>query len=93
MLTALDRLTIYSVLCFISFCALVLRTPADTSLTPLVAWLPLLLGFGSRCADGLAHLSKKISASCLDQNAFNNAHLFFTDTSFRHYPHFSWASR
>ncbi|HIF5807606.1 TPA: hypothetical protein ACX3EM_004120 [Vibrio parahaemolyticus] len=35
MLTALDRLTIYSVLCFISFCALVLRTPAETSLMPL----------------------------------------------------------
>ncbi|EMA8959896.1 hypothetical protein U5315_004029 [Vibrio fluvialis] len=36
MLTALDRLTIYSVLCFISFCALVMRSPAETSLMPLL---------------------------------------------------------
>ncbi|EOX4810483.1 hypothetical protein [Vibrio alginolyticus] len=44
MLTALDRLTIYSVLCFISFCALVLRTPADTSLTPLVGMVATIIG-------------------------------------------------
>ncbi|ELX7504125.1 hypothetical protein SKP08_004252 [Vibrio fluvialis] len=36
MLTALGRLTIYSVLCFISFCALVMRSPAETSLMPLL---------------------------------------------------------
>ncbi|ACY50155.1 hypothetical protein ND926_03440 [Vibrio diabolicus] len=44
MLTALDRLTIYSVLCFISFCALVLRTPADTSLMPLVGMVATIIG-------------------------------------------------
>ena len=44
MLTALDRLTIYSVLCFISFCALVLRTPAETSLMPLVGVIATILG-------------------------------------------------
>ncbi|EKL9831136.1 hypothetical protein [Vibrio alginolyticus] len=44
MLTALDRLTIYSVLCFISFCALVLRTPADTSLTPFVGMVATIIG-------------------------------------------------
>ncbi|MDW3114735.1 hypothetical protein [Vibrio sp. 1727] len=44
MLTALDRLTIYSVLCFISFCALVLRTPADASLTPLVGMVATIIG-------------------------------------------------
>lgn len=44
MLTALDRLTIYSVLCFISFCALVLRTPAETSLTPLIGVVVTLGG-------------------------------------------------
>ncbi|KLN65254.1 MULTISPECIES: hypothetical protein [Vibrio] len=41
MLTALDRLTIYSVLCFISFCALVLRSPAESS-----SFMPLL-GMGA----------------------------------------------
>ncbi len=35
MLTGLDRLTIYSVLCFISFCALVLRSSTETSLMPI----------------------------------------------------------
>ncbi|BDR12037.1 hypothetical protein [Vibrio sp. STUT-A11] len=44
MLTALDRLTIYSVLCLISFCALVLRTPAETSLMPLVGVIATILG-------------------------------------------------
>lgn len=44
MLTALDRLTIYSVLCFISFCALVLRTPAETSLMPIVGVIATKLG-------------------------------------------------
>ncbi|MDN3615655.1 MAG: hypothetical protein ACPG5L_09015 [Vibrio gallaecicus] len=44
MLTALDRLTIYSVLCFISFCALVLRTPAEASLTPLIGVVVTLGG-------------------------------------------------
>jgi len=32
------------VLCFISFCALVLRTPADTSLTPLVGMVATIIG-------------------------------------------------
>ncbi len=44
MLTALDRLTIYSVLCFISFCALVLRTPAETSFLPLVGVVATIVG-------------------------------------------------
>ncbi len=44
MLTALDRLTIYSVLCFISFCALVLRTPAETSLMPLAGMSATIIG-------------------------------------------------
>ncbi|MGF1722808.1 hypothetical protein L4D20_22595 [Vibrio kyushuensis] len=44
MLTALDRLTIYSVLCFISFCALVLRTPAEPSLMPLFGLSATILG-------------------------------------------------
>ena len=44
MLTVLDRLTIYSVLCFISFCALVLRTPGETSLMPLVGMSATIIG-------------------------------------------------
>ncbi|MGP8308539.1 hypothetical protein [Vibrio sp. YIC-376] len=44
MLTALDRLTIYSVLCFISFCGLVLRAPAETSLLPLVGVIATIIG-------------------------------------------------
>ncbi|OEE71542.1 hypothetical protein [Vibrio ordalii] len=44
MLTALDRLTIYSVLCFISFCALVMRTPAETSWMPLFGVSTSLVG-------------------------------------------------
>ncbi|MDF2155044.1 hypothetical protein [Vibrio sp. CAU 1672] len=44
MLTSIDRLTIYSVLCFISFCALVLRTPAETSLLPLVGISATIIG-------------------------------------------------
>ncbi|MFA0085001.1 hypothetical protein ACE1OE_24120 [Vibrio sp. E150_011] len=36
MLTTLDRLTIYALLCFISFCALVLKTSAEPSLFPLL---------------------------------------------------------
>ncbi|GAA5648175.1 MULTISPECIES: hypothetical protein [Vibrio] len=44
MLTALDRLTIYSVLCFISFCALVLRSPAETSFMPLIGMCATMLG-------------------------------------------------
>ena len=44
MLTALDRLTIYSVLCFISFCALVLRTPAEASLMPIFGIAATIIG-------------------------------------------------
>lgn len=44
MLTALDRLTIYSVMCFISFCALVLRTPAETSFLPLIGVTATIIG-------------------------------------------------
>ncbi|ARC90950.1 hypothetical protein B6A42_00695 [Vibrio coralliilyticus] len=44
MLTALDRLTIYSVLCFVSFCALVLRTPAESSFMPLLGMVATVVG-------------------------------------------------
>lgn len=44
MLTALDRLTIYSVLCFISFCALVLRTPAEASIMPIIGIAATIIG-------------------------------------------------
>ncbi|WP_428771906.1 hypothetical protein [Vibrio sp.] len=44
MLTALDRLTIYSVLCLISFCALVLRSPAEATLTPLFGVAATVVG-------------------------------------------------
>ncbi|MEH0667688.1 hypothetical protein H4F18_17670 [Vibrio scophthalmi] len=44
MLTALDRLTIYSVLCLISFCALVLRAPADASFMPLLGMVACVTG-------------------------------------------------
>ncbi|MCL9777032.1 hypothetical protein [Vibrio methylphosphonaticus] len=36
MLTILDRLTIYALLCFISFCALVLKTSGEPTLMPLI---------------------------------------------------------
>lgn len=45
MLTALDRLTIYSVLCFISFCALVMGTdPANVSWIPVIGMCASILG-------------------------------------------------
>ena len=44
MLTALDRLTIYSVLCFISFCALVLRSPAEASIMPVLGMVATIFG-------------------------------------------------
>ncbi|PFG45745.1 hypothetical protein ATG66_4058 [Vibrio sp. ES.051] len=44
MVTALDRLTIYSVLCFLSFCALVFKTSADTSLMPLIGMMATITG-------------------------------------------------
>ncbi|MGD8112635.1 hypothetical protein ACQEXU_17605 [Vibrio sp. TRT 21S02] len=44
MLTALDRLTIYSVLCFISFCALVLRSSTEASLLPLIGVCATIVG-------------------------------------------------
>lgn len=55
MLTALDRLTIYSVLCFISFCSLVMNTATEPSLMPLLGviastsgiWLEMHLWQGS----------------------------------------------
>ncbi len=36
MLTALDRLTIYSVLCFLAFCSLVMNTHGEESFMPLI---------------------------------------------------------
>ena len=44
MLTQMDRLTIYSVLCFITFCSLVLRSPNDTSLFALGGLIAAALG-------------------------------------------------
>lgn len=36
MLTALDRLTIYSVMCFLSFCSLVMTSSAESTFMPLI---------------------------------------------------------
>ncbi|MGF1726508.1 hypothetical protein [Photobacterium nomapromontoriensis] len=44
MLTQLDRLTIYSVLCFITFCSLMLRSPNDISLFALGGLIAAALG-------------------------------------------------
>ncbi len=44
MLTALDRLTIYSVLCFISFCAMVLSSPTQGSVAPLIGVVATIIG-------------------------------------------------
>lgn len=44
MFTALDRLTIYSVLCFIAFCALVLKTSSETSFFPLIGLSASIFG-------------------------------------------------
>ena len=37
MLTQIDRLTIYCVLCFVTICLLVLRTPENINLFPLIS--------------------------------------------------------
>ncbi|PMH41465.1 hypothetical protein BCU68_15500 [Vibrio sp. 10N.286.49.B3] len=37
MLTSLERLSVYSVLCFMAFCRLVTMSPTDTSIIPVVA--------------------------------------------------------
>jgi len=42
--TAIDRLTIYSVLCFVAFCALVFRGTAEVSLLPLIGLSAALIG-------------------------------------------------
>ena len=44
MLTTLDRLTIYSVLCFIAFCALVLKTSVGPSAMPLLGLSAAIFG-------------------------------------------------
>ncbi len=44
MLTTLDRLTVYSVLCFISFCALVSQTTHNVSLLPLIGMSASVIG-------------------------------------------------
>ncbi|MGF1683390.1 hypothetical protein L4D09_16560 [Photobacterium makurazakiensis] len=44
MLTQMDRLTIYCVLCFITFCSLVLRTPNDMSVFALGGLIAAALG-------------------------------------------------
>ncbi|KLV05057.1 MULTISPECIES: hypothetical protein [Photobacterium] len=44
MLTSMDRLTIYSVLCFITFCTLILRTPNDSSFFALAGLIAAALG-------------------------------------------------
>lgn len=43
-MTSLDRLTIYSVLCFISFCALVLHSSAEPSYMPLLGMVATVVG-------------------------------------------------
>ena len=47
----LDRLTVYSVLCFMCFCALVLRPSHDASLLPIVGIVATIFGiwFETRC--------------------------------------------
>ncbi len=44
MLTQLDRLTIYSVLCLITFCALILRSSSEASLLPLIGLFSTIFG-------------------------------------------------
>ncbi len=44
MLNRLDRLTIYTVLGFITFCALVLRTSTNVSLLPLIGLFSTIFG-------------------------------------------------
>jgi hypothetical protein len=44
MLTKVDRLTIYSVLCFMTFCALVLRSPEEISFIPLIGLAAAITG-------------------------------------------------
>ncbi|MDN3679368.1 hypothetical protein [Vibrio tapetis] len=46
MLNRLDRLTIYTVLGFITFCALVLRTSPNVSLLPLIGLFSTIFGIG-----------------------------------------------
>ncbi|WP_341660309.1 hypothetical protein [Vibrio sp.] len=47
----LDRLTIYSVLCFMCFCALVLRPSYEVSLLPIAGMVATVFGiwFETRC--------------------------------------------
>ncbi|EAS41686.1 hypothetical protein C9J48_25485 [Photobacterium profundum] len=44
MLTQIDRLTIYCVLCFITFCSLVLRSPNDMSIFALGGLIAAAIG-------------------------------------------------
>ncbi|WP_036801139.1 MULTISPECIES: hypothetical protein [Photobacterium] len=44
MLTQMDRLAVYSVLCFITFCSLVIRSPDQTSIFALAALVASALG-------------------------------------------------
>ncbi|MDA0150446.1 hypothetical protein [Vibrio sp. LaRot3] len=44
MLTTLDRLSIYSVLCFIALCTLVTRSSTEGSLMPLVGVAATIVG-------------------------------------------------
>ena len=44
MLTQMDRLTIYCVLCFITFCSLVLRSPNEMNIFPVVGLVAAALG-------------------------------------------------
>lgn len=43
-MTALDRLTIYSVLCFLCFCALALSAPTESSFMPLMGMAATVIG-------------------------------------------------
>ncbi|WP_299020916.1 hypothetical protein [uncultured Photobacterium sp.] len=44
MLTQMDRLAIYSVLCFITFCSLVIRSPDEMSIFALGGLIAAALG-------------------------------------------------
>lgn len=43
MLTQIDRLTIYCVLCFVTICSLVLSTPENINLFPLISLASVML--------------------------------------------------
>ncbi|WP_284194092.1 hypothetical protein [Vibrio zhanjiangensis] len=50
----LERLTVYSVLCFMCFCALVLRPSSEVSLLPIAGMVATVVGIWceTRCWSG-----------------------------------------